>query len=380
MHRPHLRSVAVVAAGALASVLALAGCSATTVNDNPSGGAACATPAKKEDVHIYLGIGTLDNDYFQDFITGVNTMAAAIGLSDDQVSVYTDDYDGQKLIDTMSSVLATAKNGDIIIADPASSAYTKSLVELAQSKGVRIVTIWNRPGDIHPWDTGGGCWIAHQSFDMIQASQETSQALFDAIGGEGGIVAIDGVPDNPTAQERKLGLARALAANPGVTLLDSQPADWQAAKAQAVTEQFLGKYGDQISAVWGGNDDMGFGAVEALRAQGKSGKVPSNGLDGTQKALKAIQSGEFAASAVVPGIEEGLVTTTLAYAATVGDLDVSKLTNEQRDFYLKVGVATAANVVDFLTPFDLSAVTYEAYLANPWKLSSGQVRDEVPSE
>lgn len=370
-----------IAATLITSSLALAGCASGTVSGGgDASGGACSTPATKEDVHIYLGVGTLDNDYFQDFITGAKTMATAIGLSEDQVSTYVSDYDGQKLVNTLSSALATAKNGDIIIADPASTAFTKSLVDLAASKGVRIITLWNRPGDIHPWDTGDGCWIAHQSFDMIAASEEASAALFASIGDTGGIVALDGVADNPTAQERTLGLKRALKNSPDVQLLDSQPADWQTSLAQSATEQFLGRFGDEVKAVWAANDDMGFGAVEALRSHGLAGKVPSTGMDGTQKALKMVKDGELAATAVTPGIEEGLVTVALGYGATVGDIDVNELTHEQRDFYLAVKVATAENVDEFLTPFDLSSVTYEAYLEDLWALSAGAVRDEVPSE
>lgn len=373
-----LSVTALIAAG-----LALAGCASGPVGGGGSAGGdggACSTVAKKADVHIYLGVGTLDNDYFQDFITGAKTMAASIGLKSDQISTYVSDYDGQKLVNTLSSALATAKNGDIIIADPASTAFTKSLVDLAASKGVRIITLWNRPGDIHPWDTGDGCWIAHQSFDMIKASEQVSLALFDAIGDKGGVVALDGVADNPTAQERTLGLKRALKQKPDVKLLDAQPANWQTSLAQSATEQYIGRFGSDVKAVWAANDDMGFGAVEALRSHGLAGKVPSTGMDGTQKALKMVKDGELAATAATPGIEEGLVTVALGYGVAVGDIDLSHLSHKQRDFYLEVKVATAANVDGFLTPFDLKAVSYKNYLKNLWRLSAGEVRDEVPSE
>lgn len=370
------------AAAAIVAGLTLTGCASGPVGEGggDSADGACSTVAKKEDVHIYLGVGTLDNNYFQDFLSGAKAMASSIGLKDDQISTYVSDYDGQKLVNTLSSALATAKNGDIIVADPASTAFTKSLVDLAASKGVRIVTLWNRPGDIHPWDTGDGCWIAHQSFDMIEASEEVSLALFKAIGDKGGIVGLDGVPDNPTAQERTLGLKRALKKTPGVELLDAQPANWQLALAQSNTEQFIGRFGDQIKGVWAANDDTGFGAVEALRSHGLAGKVPSTGMDGAQKALEMVKNGEFAASAVIPGVEEGLITVALAYGATVGDIDVSKLTHEQRDFYMTVKVATAENIDEFLTPFDLASVDYNEQLKDLWNLSAGAVRDEVPSE
>ena len=114
------------------------------------------------------------------------------------------------------------------------------------------------------------------------------------MGGKGGIVALGGIESNTPAIERKKGLDAALAANAGVQLLDFQVANWSANEALEKMNAWLTKFGDKIGGVWAANDDMALAAIEALRADGRAGKVPVTGIDGTQLAVEAIQKGEMA--------------------------------------------------------------------------------------
>ena len=87
---------------------------------------------------------------------------------------------------------------------------------------------------------------------------------------------------------------QALAANPDVKLLDFQVANWTATEALEKTNAWLTQFGDEIGGIWAANDDMALGAVEALRADGRAGKVPVTGIDGIQLAVEAIMAGEMA--------------------------------------------------------------------------------------
>ena len=51
----------------------------------------------------------------------------------------------------------------------------------------------------------------------------------------------------------------------GITITESQTADWDSKKGKEVTEAFLKKSKD-IQGVFAQNDEMGLGAVQALKA------------------------------------------------------------------------------------------------------------------
>ena len=67
-------------------------------------------------------------------------------------------------------------------------------------------------------------------------------------------------------------MTEALKKHPKIELLDFQTGDWQSQKAFDITASWLTRFGDKIKGVWAANDDMGTGALEALRAQGLRGQ------------------------------------------------------------------------------------------------------------
>ena len=59
---------------------------------------------------------------------------------------------------------------------------------------------------------------------------------------------------------------------PNVTLVETQPGDWNREKSQQVMEAFLVKY-DDIDGVYAGDDNMGVGALNAAKAAGREGII-----------------------------------------------------------------------------------------------------------
>ena len=73
-----------------------------------------------------------------------------------------------------------------------------------QAAGAYVVTQWNKPADLHPWDFDPN-YVAHISFDGVPYGKAMAEALFKAMGGKGGIVALGGILSNMPAIERKAG-------------------------------------------------------------------------------------------------------------------------------------------------------------------------------
>ena len=148
-----------------------------------------------------------------------------------------------------------------------------------------------------------------------------AEALIKAMGGKGGIVALGGIESNVPAIERKAGLQQALDANPDVKLLDFQVANWSATEALEKTNAWLTQFGDEIGGIWAANDDMALAAVEALRADGRAGKVPVTGIDGIQLAVEAILAGEMAGTVAWDPYWQGGMGLSIGFQAKTGKFD-----------------------------------------------------------
>lgn len=367
--RRYRKPLLAMSSAAVALVLSLTGCSKGPVGSDGGAGSnsSCAKTVDKSKVKLILGVGSLSSAYWQQVIKGAQAVADSVGVP---LKTYESAFDGQTMLNTLTSSLAAGGKGTAIVVDPASNAFTKPIVQAAQQSGAHIVTLWNRPTDAHPWDFGGGCWIAHTSFSGADSGQKNSEALFKALGSKGDIVAIQGVPDDPPNKQRLYGLHQALDKNPDVKLLDTQTANWAAPAAQKAVNTLLAKYpSGQLEGIFAANDDMAVGTVEALRAKGLNGKVFVTGSDGSPDMLNLIKSGDALSTMQVDAYGQGAYAAAIAYASEVGDLDASKLTHQQRDFYLNSQLVTKANVDDAIatiTNFDKSKYTYDALKRDLW--------------
>src|SRR5262249_12398496 len=81
----------------------------------------------------------------------------------------------------------------------------------------------------------------------------------------------------------------------GLTIVAETPAEWDKAKGQAAMEDILTKNPD-LKAVFGSNDNMALGAVEAIKNANLSGKIMVVGFDANPDAAAAILAGDMAAS------------------------------------------------------------------------------------
>ncbi len=140
--------------------------------------------------------------------------------------------------------------------------------------GIPVVTCINRME---------GKVISFVGSDDIAVGHTAAKALFAALGGAGGIVAIEGTPAAPTSRDRTVGLHKALSEAPGVQLAGSGVGYFQQAPAREEMARLLVEHGE-IDGVWTSNDVMAFGALEALAAAGRTAKVV--GVNGLPEAIE----------------------------------------------------------------------------------------------
>ena len=122
---------------------------------------------------------------------------------------------------------------------------------------------------------------------------------------------IEGVSTTTNAQARTAGFKDAMEAAQ-IKVVSLQSGDWEINKGNQVASSMLSEY-PQIKALLAGNDSMAVGAVSAVRAAGKAGKVQVVGYDNINAIKPMLKDGrvlatadQFAAKQAVFGIETAL--------------------------------------------------------------------------
>jgi ribose transport system substrate-binding protein len=106
---------------------------------------------------------------------------------------------------------------------------------------------------------------------------------------------LEGIPGHETGDSRMRGFKDGIATAPGVKIVASQPANWERDQGFNVFQNMLQAH-PEIDTVFACNDMMALGAVEAIRAAGKTGSIRVIGFDAVEDARKAIGDGTMLAS------------------------------------------------------------------------------------
>jgi ribose transport system substrate-binding protein len=333
------RPVAALFTLSLAAV-ALAGCS-----EGSSTASGDAGSCDKADIKLVGQVRNESNPYEASWLDGGDAFAESVDLEQERLTYDGDSTKQQEQIrqllagDTECLVLNVLPNGD---------ADTTPIVKGADQAGAYLVTQWNKPADLDPADYDR--WVSHLTYNGKESGQQIGDALAEAIGGEGGIIALQGVLDTAAAKDRFAGLEASLAENSGVKLLDDQTANFSRAEALEVTKTLLTKHGDDVKGIWAANDDMALGALEALKQAGREGDVAVVGIDAVPDAIAAIQDGSMTATVSSDGPWQGGIGLAIGYCAATGEIDVADLPDDNRAFFAEQFLITDDNVADFATP------------------------------
>jgi len=183
---------------------------------------------------------------------------------------------------------------DAIIVVPIQADSLGPQVATAKSKGIPLVAVnaaLNNP-DV----------AASVQPDDVAAGMQEMQMMADKLGGKGNIVVLQGPLGQSGELDRTKGIKQVLAKYPGIKILAMDTANWKRDEAVNKMKNWISGFGDQINAVVSENDDMGLGALQALKESGKT--VPVVGIDGIEDGLNAVKSGEFIGTSLQNGTVE----------------------------------------------------------------------------
>ncbi|MFC6564887.1 ABC transporter substrate-binding protein [Actinoplanes utahensis] len=108
------------------------------------------------------------------------------------------------------------------------------------------------------------------------------------------IVELQGTTGSAPALDRQSGFQEAIKANPNLKIVKSQTGDFKRADGKTVMEAFLQSEKD-IDVLYAHNDDMGLGAIEAIKAAGKKPgtDIKIITVDAVKDGMTALAAGEI---------------------------------------------------------------------------------------
>jgi ribose transport system substrate-binding protein len=143
-----------------------------------------------------------------------------------------------------------------------------------------------------------------------------TQALMDAIGGEGIVTMTQGALGHTGAQGRARGFESIVKKYPKVKVVDTTPGDWDVTKVARIWETLLTKF-PKIDAAYFHNDDMALAAYNVMKAHNRT-SIKIGGCDAMPPALQAVSDGRMLATVRNPSCRIHGGAIVAGVAAVVG--------------------------------------------------------------
>lgn len=193
-----------------------------------------------------------------------------------------------KQISDIQDMLAQGVN--VLIVAPLNSDGLEPALAAAKKKGVPVLTVDRLL-------TSGACdtYVSFLGSDFLEQGKRAADQLIEGTGGKGKVAVLLGASGNNVTTERTKGFLDEVDAKaPGIEIVAKQTGDFARDKGQKVTEQLLQSHPD-ITAIYAENDEMGLGALAAIKGAGKdAGKdIQIYSVDGTRNAVKEIVNGDY---------------------------------------------------------------------------------------
>ena len=142
--------------------------------------------------------------------------------------------------------------------------------------------------------------VTYIGSDNVEAGLVDGKYAVQALNGKGNVVELSGSLGASPTIDRAKGFRDGIAGS-NIKIIGSSSGDYDRAKGLKVMEDFLQRFGKgQIDAIFAHNDEMAFGAIQAIKEAGRQSEIKVIGVDGEATALERIQAGEYAATAAYP--------------------------------------------------------------------------------
>jgi len=322
------RSVAVAAA--LATMISIGACSTDTGDADPAGPGDNATEKPADQLVIGAMLWNASVPFYSNFIKGQQEAADKLGV--ELVMV-----DGKgDLGSQVAGIQQLITQGvDAIIVTASDAEGIAPAVKQAVEAGIPVFAANNRVAD----DAGAVTFIGA---DDVEFGRQQANLLVQEVGEDATVGYLLGTLGTSAQLLRQEGFEEVLGEHPGITLVETQTENWDAAEALGVVQDWMNKYA--------------VGTLDAIVCQGPEAANAAKYAHDNGRTDISFVLGDYPVE-VRNGIEAGYVLGTVdqdPYPQGFRSVEaaVQWLTGEQDKVvqpneYLELPIVTAANVADY---------------------------------
>jgi ribose transport system substrate-binding protein len=257
---------------------------------------------------------TLNHPFFLDMQRGADEAASRTGI-ELIVQAAEREIDVEKQVQIIENLLQTGIRA--LIVTPSGSREIATAIAKANRANVPVIVVDTRVDPQAAADNK----LKIESFigsDNYEGGRVAGEYLVKATGGKARVAVLEGIPGHETGDSRLRGFRDALAKHPGMAIVASQPANWERDQGFTVFQNMLQAHPD-VDAVFACSDLMALGALEAIAAAGRSGRIRVVGFDALDDARKAIDAGRMEASVAQSPRDMGRIAVETAARLLKGE-------------------------------------------------------------
>ena len=263
---------------------------------------------------VALVLKTLNNPFFIELAAGAQEAADSLGI---ELLVQAPDreIDVEKQMQIIENLLQT--DIDALALTPSGSREVVPAIAKANRAEVPVLIVDTR-ADAEALAAAGATVATFIGSDNVEGGRIAGRFVAEALGGEGNVAVIEGIPGHETGDSRLRGFREAISEYPGISIVASQTANWERDQAFNVTQNMLQSHSD-LRAIFAANDVMALGAVEAVASAGRTGDLVVVGFDAQDEAVAAIREGVMSASIAQHPREMGRIAVESAWKILQGE-------------------------------------------------------------
>lgn len=252
-----------------------------------------------------------------------------------EVIIYNANADIQQQMTDIESLMA--QGVDAIILNPIDREGLNDHVDMIVDDGFPLVQV--------------NTFTSNDRYDVYVGTREEDAGeiqgrwIVENLGESGNAAVLYGVMGHSGQIGRWEGLKSELIDQyPGWELVVDHTGNWDRAEGLRITEDWIESFGDQIDVIASQNDEMAFGALQALQAAGMADKIPVLGIDATPEAIGSVLAGELALTVFQDFVTQG----TRSVEVAVGLIEGKTFEHHEPTPFVEVNLENAQEFLDLV--------------------------------
>ncbi len=246
----------------------------------------------------YIAAGT--EYYYLCQESGIRKAAEEAGID---LVVLNSEGQADKEIANMEDMIS--KKVDIVLMMTTNAAAGQKALQLANEADIPVILVGINV------EEGEGEALSLIDFDFKDMGRAAGAWVAENVD-SGEVAIIEGLAGMNVAEPITEGFEEELAANPNLTIVAKQPADWSRQVAQDTATNLLQSY-PNLKVIYGHNDDMSMGIVNAVEEAGLQDQIMIVSDNANAEGVAAIEAGQLVGSvAQSPAIDEGELAVKMA--------------------------------------------------------------------